>query len=188
MIYLSTLLYYVFFASAILIYGIGLNKTVKFNFFTKEKRQLNYFIKIIFTIFISSILSYIVIDNLLSPLKLTELYPLTSFFIFVFVSLILEAILRAATGRNTTEFIFTFLIVLLSVSESSSLLNTIIIDIGCLLSIAILIPIFFSFKKMNLSNEDDDKIYLPRIFLFIAILVVLISVFDITWLNQEVIR
>lgn len=188
MLNLCTLLYYVCFASSVLIYGIGLTRVTNFDFFTKENRRIEYIMKIFFSIMLSSVFSFIFIDEILVPIKLAELYPLVCLIIYILVNLILELIIRTTTGKSSTEFIFSFLVVLLSISESSSLINTIIICFSCILSLFLLVPIFYSFKKYNLDNIEDKRKYLARIFIFVAVLISLISLWDIMWINPEVIR
>lgn len=186
MIYVSTFLYYVFFASTALIYGIGLNRVADIEYYNDKK--MIYFVKIVISIFISSIVSDFLVAKLLVPLELVEIYPVICLLVFGIFNTMLEGIFRICTGFSFTEFILSFIIVILSVSESHSIINTIIISGSCLVSIAFVIPVVCAFRKRILDNDKNQEKYLSRFFFLIAILILILSVFDITWLNPEVIQ
>lgn len=184
MIYLSTLLYYILFASVVLLYGIGTNKVVDLN--TAKLTSFIYCGKIIISILVSSILSWFVTKGILVTLKLTELFPLICFLIYICINAFLEALIRLTTGKSATEFVFSYLVILLSVAESTNLLNTIIISISCIASFTLTIPFILAFKNRN--KDTTTEKYFCRLFLFIAILILVISFCDVTWFNLEVIQ
>lgn len=181
---LNTFLYYVCFASAVLIYGIGTNKVVDLN--NSKITNIIHCSKLLLSIVVSAILSWFVTKGVLIPIKLEELFPLISFLIFICISAFLEALIRLTTGKSTTEFVFSYLVILLSVGESTSLLNTIIICVSCLLSFLFTIPFIVAFMQRN-KGVNSEK-YFCRLFLYIAILIFVISVFDIVWFNQGVMQ
>jgi len=186
MTFLNTFLYYFSFGSAVLLYGIGINKTTEIHFFTKK--DIVYLLKVIFSILISSVLSYMFTDKILVPLGFVELYPVICLLIYLCITVFLEVIVRLTTNKSTTEFMFSYLVVLLAVTESESLITTILISLSCLVSIAIIIPFVFSFRKRNLMNEKEPEKYISNLFLFIMILLLIISVLDSMWINSEVIK
>ena len=79
MSFFATSLYYVCFASVILIYGIGTNNAIDFD--SIKINNITFCTKIFISILISSMLSWFVTKGILVPLKLTELYPLVCFLI-----------------------------------------------------------------------------------------------------------
>lgn len=184
MIYIRTFFYYVCFASSVLIYGIGINKTAEIN--SLHDKDIIYFLKIILTIFVSSILSWVVADKLLVPLKLAELYPFTSLMVYISISLVFELITRYLTKKSSTEFILSYLTVVLSVSESTSLINTILICFSTMIGMLIFIPFVYSFRKRNLKNIEQPEVYMSILFVFIAIIILMISSWDFMWINPEV--
>lgn len=184
MIYVSTFFYYVCFASSILIYGIGINKTAEIDFL--KNKDLFYFIKVLLSILLSSIFAWLIASKILVPLNLAELYPFTSLLVYLVVSLILDLLVRYFTKKSTTEFILSYLTVLLSISESTSLLNTILICISTLIAILIFVPLVYSFRKRNLKNIEQPEVYMSRLFIFIAIIILVISSWDFMWINPEV--
>ena len=184
MTFLNTFLYYVCFASVILIYGIGTNKVLDPDL--KKLRDITYCIKIMASIMISSIISWFVTKGILVPLKIAELFPLVSFLIYVCINTFLEALIRLTTGKTATEFIFSYLVIILSISESTSFITTVIISLSCIVSFVLSIPFIFAFKHRN--NDAIAEKYYCRLFLYIAILILVISVWDVMWINPEVIQ
>ncbi|BDC93460.1 hypothetical protein SAMN04487977_101651 [Treponema bryantii] len=187
MIYFYTFLYYSLFSSVVLIYGIGLNKIAEIGI-VKFKEPI-FYVKCSVSIISSSVISWLLTYYLLVPLQITELYPLICFIVYASISTFLGGIVRLTTGRLTSEFAVSYLVILLSITESSSLLFTLFISVCCLLSMLIIIPFSLTFRRRVCSNGRflDEKYY-SLYFLFLAILILLLSVWDIVWLNPEVIK
>ena len=187
MIYLHTFLYYTFFSSVVLIYGIGLNKIAEIGI-VKFKETI-FYVKCAFTIISSSVISWLMTYYLLVPLKITELFPLVCFIVYACISTFLGSIVRLTTERITSEFAVSYLVVLLSIAESSSLLFTLFICLSSLLSMLIIIPFSLTFRRRVCSNGRllDEKYY-SLYFMFLAVLILILSVWDIIWLNPGVIQ
>lgn len=181
---LNTFLYYICFASVVLIYGIGSNKAIDINY--SKLTNLIFCAKIIISIFVSSIISWFVTKGILVPLKLTELFPLVSFLVYICINAFIEALIRLTTGKSATEFVFSYLVIILSVAESTSFVNTMLICASCICCFALVIPLVLAFKKRNSSTTTEK--YFCRMFLYIAIIIFVISVCDIMWINPEVIK
>ena len=187
MIYLSTFLYYALFSSLVLIYGIGLNKIAEIGI-VKFKEPIYYF-KCAISIISSSVISWLITKYLLVPLTITELFPLVCFIVYACISTFLCGIIRLTTGYSTSEFAVSYLLVLLSIQESSSLLFTLCISLSGLISMLIIIPFSLTFKRRVCSNGRllDEKYY-SLYFIFLAVLILLLSVWDIAWLNPGAIQ
>lgn len=187
MLTINMFLYYTIFASVVLIYGIGINRIAEIGI--SKFYDLIYYIKAATSVLITSVLSWLMTNYILVPLNLVEIYPLVSLLIFICISVFFEALVRITTGNSVTEFVVSFLIILLSISESTSLINTLIICLSSFLAMVILIPFSITFKKRVCSNGQflDEKYY-SIFFIFLALLIVLMSTFDIGWLNMEVIQ
>ncbi len=187
MIYVYTFLYYALFSSVVLIYGIGLNKIAEIGI-VKFKEPI-FYIKCAVSIISSSVISWLITYYLLVPLKITELYPLICFIVYASISTFLGGIVRLTTGRITSEFSVSYLIILLSVAESSTLLFTLFISLASLLSMIIIIPFSLTFRRRVCSNGRllDEKYY-SLYFFFLSVLILLLSVWDIVWINPEVIK
>lgn len=187
MIYINTFLYYTLFSSVVLIYGIGINRIAEIGI--SKFFDFIYYIKNALTIFLTSIASWFIVEYVLVPLQLVEIYPLICLLVFITISSFFEGIVRLSTGNTSTEFIVSFLIVLLSITESTSIINTILICLSSFMSLIILIPLSLVFKKRVCSNGNflDEKYYC-LFFIFLAILILAMSTSDIGWLNSEVIQ
>jgi len=186
-LYVSCFLYYTLFASVVLIYGIGLNKVVECGI--SKFYNFLYYLKAALSILATAVLSWLVVNFILVPLNLVELYPLLCLLIFICINTFLEALVRLTTGITTTEFIVSFLIILLSVSESTSILNTIIICFSSYIALLCTIPFSITFKKRVCSNGNflDGK-YFSLFFIFLAVLILIITTWDIGWLGKGVIQ
>ncbi|MDY5123901.1 MAG: hypothetical protein SPE59_08910 [Treponema sp.] len=187
MSFLNSFLYYTIFSSVVLIYGIGLNRIAEFGI--SKTNGLIVFLKEIIGILLTSILSWLIISEILIPLKILEVFPVISFLIFISVNSLLETLVLLTSKHVKSEFIVSFLIVLLSLSESTSLLNTILICASCFVSIALIVPFCITFKNNILSNGFSiNEKYYSLFFVFLGILILMMSVWDIIWLNPGVIK
>lgn len=182
MTFISTFLFYTFFASVILFIGIGTNKVIDLNL--DKLKSFTYCSKIILSILFSSLTGWFVTKGILVPLKIAELFPLVCFLIYVCIDSFFEALIRLTTGKSAAEFIFSYLVILLSISEGFSVLNVLIISVSCLCSFVGIIPFIMAFKKRNSDTKSD--IIFCRLFLYLALLILAISVWDIAWINPEV--
>ena len=135
--------------------GIGIDKISETSFF--NNKSLIFFLKVLFTIFLSSVLSWVTTQYILLPIKLQELFPITTFFIFACISAFVESVVRITTKKSTTEFVVSFLIVMLAVSESSSIIFSLIISVSCFISMCFTIPFINTFKKNILVKEKYKK-------------------------------
>ncbi|MCQ2593058.1 MAG: hypothetical protein MJ188_09780 [Treponema sp.] len=184
--YLNTFFYYTFFASGVLFYGIGLNQATEFTVLT-EKR-FAYVIKILLSIFLSTILSWVVTSLILVPIHLVEIFPIVTFLIYICITAFIEALIRLTTGKSTTEFIFSYLVVLLSIYESTTIVDAIIISGSCILALIILMPFILAFKTRITNDFNDIEKYFCKFLFFLSILILTISVWDIMWINPEVLK
>lgn len=187
MIYLDIFLYYTLFTSSVLIYGIGVNKIVEIGI-TKKINILSY-IKAVISILSTSMVGWIVTTFVLVPISLVEYFPLVIFLLFVAINTLIEGLMRLTTGKSYSEFIISFLIVLLSIFETTSFLDTVVICVSCFCSIILLIPFSIIFKKRLCSNGKllDEKYY-SFILIFFAVIILILSVWDIGWLTPGVIQ
>jgi len=184
MSFLSTFLYYICFASVILMYGIGTNKILDISF--SLIKNITYSAKILISILLSILVSWFVTKGILVHIHLAELFPLVAFLIYICINTFLEALLRLTTGKSTAEFIFSYLVIILAISESTSFVNSLIITLCSISSFVLIIPLILAFRKRN-NDISRDKLFC-RLFLFLAIIILTISVWDIMWINPEVLQ
>lgn len=187
MIYFSTFLYYTLISSSVLIYGIGINGLAEIGI--SKNRELIYYLKNIICILLSSLLSWLFSQYILIPLKLMELFPLFAFFIFVVINGFSESIVQITTGKKSVEYVVSYLIILLSVFETNSILNTIIICLSCFVSLILFVPFCLTFKNtITVNGKNLDENYYSLLFVFFSIILIVLTVWDILWINPGVIK
>ena len=187
MIFLNTFLYYTLFSSIILFYGIGLSKTVEIGI-TKFSSLIFYF-KVIISIISTTLLTWVVTQFILVPLNLVELFPLIAILFFICITIFVDSLIRLTAGMTGPEYIISLFIILISIFESSTILNTLVICLSSFTSFLIMIPIAIIFKKRVCTNGQKlDEKYYSLFFFFLAILMIVISVFDYNWLQKGVIK
>ena len=187
MIYLDSFLYYTVFASAVLIYGIGINKTVDIGITKFE--DFSFYVKSVVVIALSSIASWLMTHYILVTVNLIELYPIVTFIVFACISSLAGEIISLKKNTSGSEFAVSFLITLLSVSESTSLLDTIVIFFSCIFTLVLLIPICITFKKrVSSDGRSLDENYYSFFFIFMAIILISMTVWDVVWFNLGAIK
>ena len=107
MIYINSIIYYTLFSSAVLVYGIGLNKIAEIGI-VKFKEPL-FYTKCAVSILASSVISWLIIYYILVPLKITELFPLICFIVYSCISTFLGCMIQLTTGEYTAEFSVSYL-------------------------------------------------------------------------------
>ena len=187
MLYLNTFLYYTVFASSILVYGVGLSKTQELGIL--KLPEILFFLKAIASIYFTAILSWLVTAKILVPLQITDIFPLIIFLILISISSFIECLVRLTTNNTATEFIISYLIVFLSISESTSCLQSIIVCSAAICSIIIIVPFIVSLIHRLSSNgcKINEKFY-SIVFIFLSVILLCFSVFDISWMNGGVLK
>jgi Na+-translocating ferredoxin:NAD+ oxidoreductase RnfA subunit len=184
---IDTFFYFFLYCSAVLIYGIGLNRVAVLSR-SMDKTLFFQIIKCTIVIFCSTVLTFVIIRELLIPAKLVELYPLIALLIFMSVSVFVEILMRITTGFITSEFAVSYLVILLTLNESINIIDSIIITAGCMLSFIIILPVLFSLRRrIEITRHRNDKIKKKSlIMLTMAIIVICLSVWNVSWFNQGV--
>ena len=91
--------------------------------------------------------------------------------------------------KDIKEFSLSFLISFISVNEGFSLVNAIFIAIASSLSFYLLIPVLYSIKKrINTSTANSHLKSTALVLLSIALLLMILFAFNISWFNFEVIQ
>lgn len=187
MIYAKMLLYYTIFSSAVLIYGVGLSRFVELP--VTKFRSFLFYLKAMVSIIATSLLSWIVTKNIFMPLGILELFPFIAFLIFIGLNAFLEALIRITTGTSTVEFSVSFIIIILSIIESTSILDCLMICVSCFLSFVTVVPLCMVFKKRFCSNGTKISDSFFCVFLiFLSCIILLLSIWDIGWLNKGVLK
>ncbi len=183
-----TFSYYIFVVSAVFFYGIGLNdSTIVCDSIHKLALTL---IKMTLTIISTTLACFLIQKHFLIPLRLIDFIPLIALVIYVIFNLLIESVIRLSINKNTAEFNIGYLIVLLALYESSTIIDSIAISIGSFLSFAIILPILYSIKKRielvgNMELHGNKR---SLILISLAILASLLAVCNVSWLIPGVLQ
>lgn len=183
MIFLHMFIYYTFICSAVLFFGVGINRSIQV---TQFSLRINF--KVILKSFISilatTVLSYLIIQYLLIPIRLAELFPLLSLLLFLCINTFIEALVRITAKTSTAEFSISWLIIILSLYECSNLIESIVICTSSMLSFLIMLPMVYCFQKYIYLKpfEKKEKKHI-LIILSISVLMLVLSVCDVAWFN-----
>lgn len=181
--YVRLFLYYTIICSGILFFGIGINRTIQI---TSDSLRVNFkvVLKSFISIFLTTILSYLIIQYILVPIRLAELFPLISMMIFLCINTFIEALVRITAKVSTAEFSISWLVIILSLYECTNLPEAMLICTSCMLSFLIMLPLVYCFQKL-LTLKPYDKSEKKQVFLIlsISIIMLVLSVSDITWFN-----
>lgn len=171
----------VFVFGAVFLYGIGLNRAVIVSS-TPRGLALSY-LKSLMASVPAVALSYIVVEGLLVPLGLQELYPLVCILVFLALSVFIEVIVRLTVRSAVTEFSVSFLCILLSMNESLSAVESVVFVVCCLTAFYLLIPVLAAVRRRN-DHASPLPVFRNSLILFsLAILMLFVLVFDVSWLN-----
>lgn len=186
---IHTVLYYFLYTSAVWIYGIGLNRSNVYS--ENPKNVLFYAIKIFSTVLITAVLTWLVNAKILVPVRLAEVYPFVAVLIFIVVSVTGESVVRflGLSKHNSSEFAVSILIVILSVNESVTLLNCIIVALCCILSFFCIVPILYSIRRrIYISHPGDEFKNSSLLLISVSILIIMLLVWNVSWLNPGVLK
>lgn len=181
--YLQLFLYYTFFSSSVLFFGIGINRSIQI---TSKSLKINFkvILKSFISIFVTTILTYLILQYLLIPIRLAELFPILALLIFLSINTFIEALVRITAHISTAEFSVSWLIIVLSLYESSTLLESMIICSSSMLAFLIMLPFVYCFQKyIYLRPYETKERKQILVFISVAVLMLLLSVGDISWFN-----
>jgi Na+-translocating ferredoxin:NAD+ oxidoreductase RnfA subunit len=177
--------YYAFFSSVVFVYGIGLDRA---SLLSKKRRNLGLKIaKMILCVSSTSALSYLFVNGLLVPADLGELFPFAAVLIFAVISVFVEAIIRITTKISGAEFGASILFILLSLAESSSLAECVLISCFCTVSFFACIPVLFSIShRIELNENLKEHKKTGFILVSVAIISLITLCWNVSWLNKGV--
>lgn len=181
-----TVFYYIFFSSAVILYGVGLNSATILCDSIHE--CLLPVTKVLANILCTSVLSWLILKYFLVPLKMAELYPFAALLVFFVISVFMETLVRVTTKKTTSDFSLSFLIILLALNESLNIVDVVLITCCSFISFLILIPLLYSIKKRidivgTLQIHGNKK---SLVLVSIAIIVTVLAVGNVSWLNQRI--
>lgn len=179
---INTLLFYILFCSAVLIYGVGMLPVAEMSL-SRRKFFLTA-LKSFFCVIITVVLTYLIKKLLLLPLKLDDLYPLVALVIFISVGVFLEIIIQITARKSGAEFTLPYLTIILALSEGSGLLDSLAISVAILASYYVLVPILQAFCNRTALLKSTDS-FRQKISLFLCMVVFMLALYSLnaSWIN-----
>jgi len=182
---ISNLFYYILYTSAVLIYGIGINRATVVC--EKPEHIVLFAVKMLISVCSASVLTYLLIVNLFVPVHLAEIYPFIAVLIFSAISVFIESLVRITAKTSTAEFALSLLSVLISVNESTSVIECLLISCFCTLSFYLFIPFLYAIqKRIEISRPSTDFRNSSLIIISISIVIIALVAWNVSWLNPEV--
>ena len=180
---IGSLFYYIFYSSVVLIYGIGIERSF---FLSKKKHDI--FIKMtkmILCVSSTSALSYLIVNWLLVPSDLAELYPFVVILLFLAISVFIEAIIRITARISAVESGIAIMFVLIGLTESNSFGECVFISCLSIISFFVVVPFVFAITRRNDLNRKKLE-YEKTGFLLVSIAIIMFIVlsWNVSWLNK----
>ncbi|MCQ2241472.1 hypothetical protein [Treponema sp.] len=182
---ISTILYYVFFSSVVLVYGIGIERSVVLS--KKQHDLMIKALKMMICVSSTSALSYMIVYWLLVPVDLTELYPFVVILFFLAISVFVEAIIRITAKISAVESGIALMFIFIGLTESNSFGECVFISVLCAAAFFMIIPFVIAITRRNELNGRKQE-YEKNGFILISIVIVmfLLLSWNVTWLNKGV--
>ncbi len=175
-----------FLLSTVFLYAIGVNRAIVVSADTKG--IILSYIKTLLTGTSTVSLSYLLVQILLVPYQLQELYPVICIIIFSIITVFFEVLIRLTARTSVSELSVSFLCILLALNESLSLVEAVLFVLCTLTSFYILIPFLYAVRKRN---EAADALPVCRnslILFSLAMMMFILLVLDVSWLGRGVMR
>ena len=183
--YFASLFFYAFSCSAVLVYGIGLEKALF------ESRQGSRFYAqfpgVIAETLASTAALWFMITELLLPHGASYLVPMAIVLVCGIFHGLVSVFVRAPKTPVTGERLFFFGTVFLATGEASSFPEAMLIAAACVLSFHILTVMLFAVReRMNASRIPADWRGTPLILVTMGLFCLILYTPDISWWFTEV--
>ena len=135
----------------------------------------------------TAVFSWIFVAKVLVPLGLETLYPFIAVLLFIAVSVFFEALIRITAGQSAAEYSISFLCVLIATHESCTLLEVLLISLSCVTSYYLILPLIFSLRRhLKFFCIVKDSYSDGLVYISIAVIILAMSAWNISWLNPGV--
>lgn len=179
---LSLILYYIASSSAVLFYGIGINRTVSIRGSFSDNFVSCF--KALVTGASTTALSYLVTRWLLVPVHLSELFPLVAVVFFLIFTTLSEIFIGIGLDNTPTEFTIPLLSVLLGINEGTALGLAVLVTCTCIISFYLFVIVFHAVKeRISFYTTDGGLKTYAVLLLCLAAAVIAISGCNSSWLS-----
>ncbi len=182
---INSFFYYLIYSSAILIYGIGINKATMMS--DKASSVFMEGFRMLLAVVSSSTLTYLIVTTFLLPVDLIELYPFVAVLIFCIITIVIETFVRITAKSNTAGYGVSMLCIMIAVSESTSLTDCVLISCFCVLSFYILVPVLHAIRKrIELSRPMEELENSSLLYISLATIIIILLAWNVSWFNPGV--
>lgn len=179
---LSAAVYYLLTASSVLFYGIGLSKTVSHSD-SLSQSMLTCF-KSLFSAGSATAVSYLLINWLLVPVQLVEIFPFLAALIFILTSTLTEIFIGVGSGQSPVDFSIPLLSVFLGLNEGLSLGLAVTIACMSIISFYCVLIVFHCVRKRVGFHASGGGLGVCAVLLLsLALVMMAIYGLNVSWLN-----
>jgi len=179
---IATFVYYIVSASAVLFYGIGINKSISYkSSFSSASLAC---IKALLSASATTAVSYLLMSWLLVPVHLSELYPFIATLVFVLFTSLIEIFVGIGVRQSPAEFSIPLLAVFLGLNEGIGIGFAVVISCVSILSFYLMLILFYCVRERIsfYTTESGIKTYCVLL-LCLAIIMTAICGVNICWFN-----
>ncbi len=178
---LTNFLYYVFFSSAVFVYGLGLHKALMKS--RKPKNILTEICKFSITISVSSLLCYLITAQLVK-INFGELGPFIAIIIIALINVFMELVVRVSERTSMIDSAVELMCVVIGVTEAMSIWEALLNSLFCMVAYFICIPFFYSLRKRIEMNAPTKNVRnLSLLFVSLAVVALILLSWNVSWLN-----
>ena len=178
----ATIIYYLLSASAVLFYGIGINKSISHDD-SFSSSFLTCF-KSVFAASSTTSVSYLLINWLLVPVNLTELFPFVATLIFILFSTLTEIFIGVGIRQTPIDFSIPLLSVFLALFEGISLGSAVIISATSIVSFYLMVLVFHCVRQRVSFYTVEGGLKIYCVFLLcLAVVMIAICGVNVSWFN-----
>ncbi len=179
---LINFVYYVFFSSAVMVYGLGMQKAIMKS--RKPKNLLMEFCKFAITISFSSLLVYLVTVQLIK-INFGEIGPFLAVLVVSVINIFIAMVSKVSSRTFIIDSAVELLCVIIGLTESASIWECLFNSLFCMISYFICIPFFYGLRKRIEMNAPTKNVKnLALLFVSIAIFVMILMAWNVSWLNK----
>lgn len=179
---ISIVIYYLLLASAVLFYGIGVHKSISHSD-SLASSVLTCF-KSLFSASSTTAVSYILINWLLVPVQLTEIFPFIATMVFILFTTLTEIFIGIGVRKSPVDFSIPLLAVFLGLNEGASIGYAVAISCLCIISFYSMLIVFLCVRQ-RVSFYTAEGGLSSYCVLLICLAVIMIAIYgvNVSWFN-----
>lgn len=179
-------LYYLLFSSAVLVYGIGLNRIVTADY---GSDFFLLFFRTLITVVCSVLFGKLFIWLLLEDAGMIMLFPFFCALVQIIISAFFQVIVDITAKISTAEFSVSFLATVLAISESFTVGEAVLFSICFVCTFYILLPVIRILQKRLMYTQPVPAFSTGALlFISVAVLLLCLGVINVSWLVPGVLK